>query len=147
MKTVAKYNLLKGVSTGLTFGTPIVTLACTGDFFVHRSDTAMSAGAMFVLLICLFFAKDKIVEHFKMPAPAIFCAICLGIIVMIEHIIYPMKIVCIATLITTGIDEISFKRMYKNIENNVVDINKANKHLGFMITTTKKLEGGDNNDK
>ena len=68
MKTVAKYNICKGVSTLLTMGTPIVTLACCGSFFRERSSTAISAAGLMVILISLLFAKDKIAENFKAPS-------------------------------------------------------------------------------
>ena len=68
MKTVAKYNTFKGVSTGLTIGTPIVTLICCGEMFVHRSDTAISAAGIFAILFSFLFFKDKIIEKFKSPS-------------------------------------------------------------------------------
>ena len=61
MKNVAKYNIFKGVSTLLTFGTPLLTLSCCGDFFVHRSETAISAAGIFAIVICLLLFKDKVV--------------------------------------------------------------------------------------
>lgn len=143
MKLVAKYNIFKGVSSLLTFGTPIVTLACTGDFFVSRSDTAMSAAAMFVLFICLFIAKDKIAENFKLPAPAIICAIALVLIMIIENILYPIKIVAIMTLITTLIDEFTFKKIYKQTEKKLPDTAEEYKKFGFLFTTTNNLTGGN----
>ena len=64
MKPVAKYNTCKGVSTVLTVGTPIITLLCCGDMFVHKSSTAISAAGMFGILIAALFLKDKIAENF-----------------------------------------------------------------------------------
>ena len=61
MKPIAKYNTYKGVSTVLTVGTPIITLACCSDMFVHRSETAISAAGMFGLLLAALLLKDKIV--------------------------------------------------------------------------------------
>ena len=144
MKDVAKYNINKGVSTGLTVGTPIVTLALNGDFFRHRSDTAMSAAAIFVLLICVFLFKDKILENFKMPPVAILCLIMFILIAIIESIIVPIKNVCIMTMISTGIDEFTFKKSYKNLERCLPENASEYKHMGFIFTTTNKLKGGDN---
>lgn len=139
MKSVAKYNLFKGVSTALTFGTPIVTLITCGDFFKHRSDTSLSAAGVFVLLIILFFTKDKIVENFKMPAPFVLCLAMLIFILLIESILIPIKTVCISTLIATTVDEVSFKRQYKTIEKRFDKDISSYKHLGFIFTTTDNI--------
>ena len=139
MRSVAKYNLYKGVSSVLTFGTPIITLACTGEFFVHQPASAISAGAMFVMLICLFFAKDKLMENFKMPGPFVLCAISLALIAIIENIIVPMKSICIATMIASGVDEFTFKRGYKRIERKLPDEAQDCKKFGFLFTTSNKL--------
>ena len=53
MKTVAKYNICKGVSDVLTLGTPITTLLLCSDFFIHRSDTAISAAGIFVIIVTM----------------------------------------------------------------------------------------------
>lgn len=141
MKKVAKYNLTKGVSSVLTFGTPIITLACTGDFFVHRSESAVSAAAMFVILIWLFFAKDKFLENFKLPGPFVLCAIAFGLVLIIENILFPIKAVCVSTMIATGVDEFTFKRMYKQIELTLPEIAETYKKFGFLFTTSKTLGG------
>lgn len=143
MKQVAKYNTFKGVSTALTVGTPIVTLACCGDFFVHRSDTAISAAGVFVLFILLLFFKDKIAENWKMPSTFVLSAVMLILIVMIENIILPIKYVCITTMISSGIDELTFKRFYKQVEALLPEQAKMFKHVGFIFTTTDSLEGSN----
>lgn len=139
MGNVAKYNICKGVSTALTLGTPAVTLLCCGDFFVHRSDTAMSAAGMLVLILSLFFAKDKLAENFKVPAPAVLCAALLVLVVMIENIIFPVKIVLIATLCATGVDEFTFKNMYKRIEHKLPENYKDYSKFGFIFTSSSSL--------
>lgn len=141
MKKVAKYNLFKGISSLLTFGTPIITLASCGSFFESRSDTAISAAGMFVIFICLFFVKDKFAENFKMPAPFILCLIAFILILLIEHILYPIKTVCLATMIATAVDEFTFKQQYKAVENKLPESAKNYKKLGFIFTTSKNLEG------
>lgn len=141
MKQVAKYNIFKGVSTGLTIGTPIVTLACCGEFFVHNTGTSLSAAGVFTLLIVLLFMKDKIAEEFKMPPVFVLCLVGLILICMIESILVPIKSVLTATLITSGVDEFTFKQLYKNLEMRLPETAKSYKKMGFIFTTTKKLEG------
>ena len=143
MKKVAKYNIYKGVSTLLTFGTPIATLACCGDMFVHRSDTALSAAGIFVLLILAVIFKDKILENFKMPPVALLTFLTFVLILMIENILTPIKTVCLTTMISTGVDEFTFKRLYKELECTLPEKTKLYKKAGFIFTTTDKLEGGD----
>ena len=141
MKPVAKYNVFKGVSTLLTLGTPIITLCSCGDFFVHRSDTAVSASGVFVLLILAILFKDKLMERFKMPPAFVICLIAFILICMIESILFPIKMVCIVTMITSGVDEITFKRFYKDIEQTLPTEYSKYKHIGFIFTTSKKLIG------
>jgi hypothetical protein len=140
MKQVAKYNIYKGVSTAMTFGTPIVTLACCGDFFVHSSGTSISAAGVFVILILALFFKDKFLENFKMPPVFIFCGAGLGLILMIEAIMVPIKLVLLTTLIATAVDEFTFKRMYKELELLLPKVVESYKHFGFIFSTTNKLE-------
>lgn len=139
MTKVAKYNIFKGVSTGLTLGTPIIALACCGDFFVHRSETAVSAAGMFAILLTLLFCKDKIVEHWKMPSAFVLSVVAFLLIVMIENILLPMKCVCIATMIASGVDELTFKRFYKDIELILPEEAQSFKRFGFLFTKEQTL--------
>ena len=91
MKEVGKYNTFKGISTLLTMGTPIITLACCGDFFVDRPATAISAAGMFAILIALLLGKDKLAEKIKFQSAFIISAVVLVLIVVMENIILPMK--------------------------------------------------------
>lgn len=141
MKKIAKYNLFKGISTVLTVGAPIVTLASVSDLFIHRPDTAISAAGVFAILISLLFFKDKIAENFKIPSPFVICVITLILIVMIESIIQPIKIVCIVTLISTGIDTLLFKNIYKHIESSLPESVQSHKYFGFIFGKTDKLIG------
>jgi hypothetical protein len=140
MKKVAKYNLYKGISTTLTVGTPIITLCCCSDFFIHRSDTAISAAGVFAILISLLLFKDKIAEHFKMPSAFVLSTVLLVLIIMIENILLPVKYVCISTMCSTFIDEITFKRFYKSITYALSEEHLAYKHFGFIFTTSERLE-------
>ena len=139
MKEVGKYNTFKGISTLLTIGTPIITLACCGDFFVQRSETAISAAGVFAILIALLFAKDKIAEKIKTPSAFILSAAVLVIIVVVENIILPMKYVCIATMIASGVDELTFKRMYKALEYKMPQSWQSYEHFGFIFARTQDI--------
>lgn len=139
MKQVGKYNTFKGISTLLTIGTPIITLACCGDFFVQRSETAISAAGVFAILIALLFAKDKLAEKIKTPSAFIISAAVLVIIVVVENIILPMKYVCIATMIASGVDELTFKRMYKALECKMPQCWQAYEHFGFIFAKTQDI--------
>ena len=142
MKPVAKYNTCKGISTALTVGTPIITLCCCSDMFVHRSETAISAAGVFAILLALLFAKDKIAENFKIPSAFVLSFAMLIALLMIEELIQPLKYVCITTLCTSGIDELTFKRMYKSVERKFPQGYEGSKVAGFMVTTSNSLLGG-----
>ena len=142
MKIVAKYNICKSVSTLLTLGTPIATLCSCSELFVHRSESAISAAGMFTLLVMALLFKDKIAENFKMPSAFIVCAAGLILVLVLEEILLPMKYVCIATMCTTGIDELTFKRFYKNIEEKLPTEAMRYKHFGFLFTSSNALSGG-----
>lgn len=139
MKAVAKYNTFKGVSTVLTVGTPIVTLICCSDFFVHRSSTAISAAGMFAIFLTLLFMKDKIAENFKLPSAFVLSAVFYILILLIENILLPMKTVCLATMITSGVDELTFKRFYKTVEKGLPENAFSKKHFGFIFAKTDNL--------
>ena len=139
MKQVGKYNTFKGISTLLTMGTPIITLACCGDFFVERPATAISAAGVFAILIALLFAKDKLAEKIKTPSAFIISAAVLVIIVVVENILLPMKYVCIATMIASGVDELTFKRMYKALECKMPQCWQAYEHFAFIFAKTQDI--------
>jgi hypothetical protein len=139
MTNVAKYNTCKGVSSALTFGTPIVALASCGDFIKHRPETTISAAGIFVIILVLFFMKDKIFEYFKTPPAAVLSFALLIFILLIENIILPMKAVCIATMIVCGIDEVTFKHWYKTVEKVLPGIAENYKHVGFIFAKTNTI--------
>lgn len=145
MGKVAKYNIFKGISTVASVGTPLITLLCCSDFFVHKPETAISATGIFTILITILLLKDKIAENFKMPSAFILSTVVFVLILLIQNIIEPMKLVALATMITSGIDEITFKRIYKSIESQLPEAVNSYKHVGFIFTTSKKLLG-DNNE-
>lgn len=140
MSNLAKYNTYKGVSTALTFGTPIVTLFSCGEFIKHRSETAISAAGIFVIILVLLFAKDKLFEYFKAPSALIVSLATLMLILLVENIMLPMKVVCITTAIACGLDEITFKQLYKSAKLTLPECADAFQKVGFIWTTNKKLE-------
>lgn len=143
MSKIAKYNIFKGISTIITLGTPIITLICTSNFFVHRPETAISAAGIFTILISMIFLKDKIAENFKIPSAFILSLIVFVLILLIENIIEPMKMVSLTSMLASGIDELSFKRIYKSLELQMPESVKSFKHIGFIFTSSNKLLGED----
>lgn len=141
MKTVAKYNTFKGISMALTGATPILTLVSCGDFLVKNSGTSVSAAGIFVLLIVAILFKDKILENFKLPPAFIICGLVFVLICMIESILLPVKTVCLTTMVATGIDEFTFKRLYKKLEFKFPEEAKSSKHFGFICASSKNLLG------
>lgn len=137
MTNVGKYNLFKGISTVLTTGTPIITLMFCGSFFRHRSETALSAAGMFVILLSILFMKDKIMEYFKAPSALVISIVCLVLICIIENILLPMKIVCVTTICACTIDEFTLKNLYKSIELSLTDY-KSYKKIGFYFCKGNK---------
>ena len=138
MKPVAKYNICKGISTVLTLGTPITTLAICGAEIITPAGKISFAGVM-VILITLLFAKDKLAENFKVPSAFVVSIVGLMLILLIENILVPIKAVFIATMITSGIDELTFKNFYKQIEMLLPEQAKAFKKVGFIFASSEKI--------
>ena len=138
MGKVAKYNVSKGISTVATIGTPIIGLVSSSIDIVTPAGK-MSITACIVCLIAFLFAKDKLAENLKMPPAFITAGIFLGIILMIENILVPLKAILIASMIVSGIDEFTFKRIYKQLESMMPENIKNYKHVGFIFTTSEKL--------
>ena len=133
MTNVGKYNLFKGISTILTIGTPIASLMSCSELFVHRSDTAISVAGVCAVTFSIIFLKDKILENIKMPSPFIISLIGLILVSLVESIIYPLKIVFLTTMAVTGVDLVTFRRMYKNIENELDEATKNKFKFGFIF--------------
>ena len=139
MKSVGKYNLTKGISTILTIGTPIATLASCAGTFLRTPHETISATGIFALLIAALFFRDKIAENFKMPTPLVVSIVVFVLVLLIEAIIQPIKFVCIATMVACGVDEISFKRIYSRIEGFMPKGAENFKMFGFYFTTSKAM--------
>jgi hypothetical protein len=140
MASVAKYNLFKGISTLLGVGTPLITLFCTSKSFVYTPQGAISFTGVITLLLAALFLKDKIAENWKAPSVFIVACIIFVLVVMLEHIIAPIKWIALITMVTSGVDEVTFKRWYKRIEEALPETAKYHKVIGFLFTTTKTLE-------
>lgn len=140
MTNIAKYNTYKGISTGLTFGTPIIAAACLGDFFVQSPEAAMSGTAVFAVLLAALFAKDKVAERFKAPSALIVALIVFIFCVVVENILFPLKIVSAVTMAACGVDELTFKGLYKRTELKLPQSAQAFKHLGFYGVKQSTLD-------
>ena len=138
MKPVAKYNTCKGISTVLTLGTPITALAICGAEIITPAGKISFAGIM-VILITLLFAKDKLAENFKVPSAFVVSIVGLLLILLVENILVPIKAVFIATMITSGIDELTFKNFYKQTEMLLPEQAKAFKKFGFIFASSEKI--------
>ena len=141
--SVAKYNTCKGLSTTLTIGTPIVSLIISGIEIVSPAGK-MSVTACLIFLIALLFMKDKLAENMKLPSAFVLSIVLLCFIIVIENILTPLKGTLIATIIACGIDELTFKRIYKQVELLLPEESKLFKHFGFIFTTTTNLEALNN---
>lgn len=146
VKPVARYNMYKAVSTVLTVGTPIITLLSCSELFIHRSDTAISAAGIFAILLSILLLKDKILENFKVPSAFVISAAILIMLLLVEPLILPLKYVSITTLCTTGLDELTFKRWYKNIELTFPKGYEGHRFLGFITVSSDVLMKGTVND-
>lgn len=140
MTNIAKYNTYKGVSTALTFGTPIVSAACLGDFFVKSPESAMSGTAVFAILLATLFAKDKLVEHFKAPSALIVALIVFMFCIVVENILLPLKIVSAVTMAACGLDELTFKNLYKRVEMKLPLTAQPYKRFGFYGVRQRTLD-------
>lgn len=139
MKSVGKYNLCKGLSTLMTIGTPIATLACCSGTFLQTPHQTVSATGIFALLIAALFLKDKLAENFKVPSPLIISIVVFVLILLIESIIQSIKLVCITTMIASGVDELTFKRIYQKVEAFLPKGAENYKMVGFYFTSTEKM--------
>lgn len=140
MKMVAKYNTYKAISTLLTVGTPMVTLLACGDSFLQSPKSTVSAAGIFMLLFSVLLFKDKIMENFKMPSATIIALIVLILVMLIENILAPIKIMCIMTIAASGIDKLTFDPAYHALEKAMGDGAQIYKHFGFLFCKTETVE-------
>ena len=139
MKGIMKYNLFKIGSTVLTLGVPTGTLALCSQFYKDIGSASTAAGAVFMGFIALFFLKDKIAENFKCPSGLVLAITTLAVALIIHLILVPIVYVCIASIVSCGIDELSFKRLYKKLEKTFPATCKEKKKFGFYFTRSKTV--------
>lgn len=139
MTNIAKYNTYKGISTALTFGTPIITMACIGECFT-RPSAAISSAAVFALLLSALLTKDKLAENFKTPNALIIAIVVFVFCIIVEHILLPIKIIAFTTIIACGVDELTFKGLYKRIELRLPSTAQGYKRFGFYGVRERTLE-------
>lgn len=139
MGKIAKYNICKAVSTLLTAGAPIITLLMSTVDIVTPAGR-LSVTTVIAMVITALLMKDKLAENFKMPSAFILSIVGLVFIIVIESILVPLKAVFIVTIITSGVDEITFKSLYKRLEISFPENALAFKHAGFMFMSSKTLE-------
>lgn len=140
MTNVAKYNTYKGISTALTFGTPIATMLVVGDFFTKRPATAISGAAVFALLLVALFAKDKLAEKFKAPSALVVAIVVFVFCIIVESILLPLKIIALTTIIACGVDELTFKNFYKRVELSFPEKAAIYKRFGFYGTRQTTID-------
>lgn len=141
MTNVAKYNACKGVSTGLTFGAPLITAACMGGFFKQQPSTAISGAAVFAILLAALLAKDKIAEKFKAPSALIVAIAAFVFCLIVESILYPVKVISCVTIIACGVDELTFKHIYKIVELKLPQQAQGLKKFGFFAAKQTTIDG------
>lgn len=141
MTDIAKYNTYKGISTALSFGTPLVTMACIGDMFVSQPSTAISGAAVFAILLSALLTKDKLAEKFKAPSALIVAIVVLLFCVIVENILLPLKIISLTTIAACGVDELTFKGLYKRIELRLPPVAQSYKRFGFYGVRQRTLDG------
>ena len=144
MKDIFKYNLSKGISLLLTVGTPITIVILCSDFIVHSSAASISMTGVIALLFSALFLKDKIAENVKFTSPFIIASILFVSILLLESILIPMKYACLGTIIASGIDELTCKRIYKQTEKFLPETAEVYKHFGFYICKTKDIKNVNN---
>lgn len=141
MKEVCKYNIFKAISLLMTVGTPLLVVCLCSDFIVTSSAASISMTGVIAILFSALFFKDKIVENFKLPSPFMIASIMFISILFLESILIPAKYACLGTMITAGLDELTFKRIYKRIELSFPEKVKMYKHFGFVCCKSETLRG------
>lgn len=146
MREVGKYNLFKSLSILITCVPPIITAYLLGDLIVYDAGASMSLAAILAICTVLFFLKNKILENFKVPSAFTISLILFILFITVEQIIIPAKYLCGVVMVCTGIDELSFKRIYKRIEVLLPEKREAYKHFGFYFCKTSTLLGDKDNE-
>ena len=146
MREVGKYNLFKGLSIGFTCMPTLISATSYSDIIAHDSKASISLVGIIGILLAVLFLKNKIAENLKVPSPFIIATILFVIIILIENLLLPVKTTCLVVMIVCGIDEISFKHIYKKIELKLPN-GEFYKHFGFYICKTEKILGENSNEQ
>jgi hypothetical protein len=110
-----------------------------GDVIVTDSGASISLAAIIGILIAVLCLKGKIAENFKIPSAFIVATVLFVIIILVEKILLPAKFTCLTCMISCGIDELSFKRIYNRLEILMPEKSKIYKHFGFYFCKSEKL--------
>lgn len=141
MREVGKYNLFKGLSMLITCIPTLAVAFSYGDVIVKDVGASMSLAAIIGIFFAALFLKNKIAENFKIPSTFVIATALFIIVVLVEKILLPVKSTCLTVMIACGIDELSFKRIYKRIELKLPENREVYKHFGFYICKTETLLG------
>lgn len=146
MREIGKYNLFKALSILITCIPPLVVAYFFGDLIVYDTGASISLAAIIAIFVVLLFLKNKIFENFKVPSAFVIALTLFIILVCVEQIIIPAKFVCGTVMICAGIDELTFKRIYKHIELLLPEKREAYKHFGFYFCKTSTVLGETKNE-
>ena len=146
MKEICKYNIFKALSILITSIPTLLVALSFGNDIIQSSSKSISFTGLVGIFLAFLFLKNKIAENFKLPSPFIVSAVLFVLILFVESIIIPVKMTCLTVMIVCGIDELTFKRIYKRIELLLPDKKEAYKHLGFYVCKTETILG-DLNDE
>lgn len=146
MKPVAKYNTFKALSLAVTAGVPISTAAIFSDMFVQTTSTSISTAGVIGILIAALALKDKLLEQIKSPTGFKISVALLIVILVIESIMAPMKLVLISACIAFGGDTVIFKPIYTNAEYDLPEKRNRYKHFGFIFCKSETLTGETSNE-
>lgn len=139
MKEVGKYNLFKALSILISCVPTLVVGFSYGESIVKDSSASISLVAVIGIIIAALCLKNKIAENLKLPSAFIVSTVIFVLILVIEKILLPVKFTCLACMISCGIDELSFKRIYTRLELLFPEKAKFYKHFGFYICKSEKL--------
>lgn len=103
MSNKTKSILCKVGSGVVGAGLPIAVLCTQFDFFIQRSETTVSAIGIIALIIGAVSFKDALLKFFKTPTALKLWLIVFVFAVLVEPIIYQMKVVAMFGLAAQGI--------------------------------------------
>lgn len=97
-------GILCRVGSGLLgAGVPLAATVSQFDFFVQRSDTTISAIGIIALIIGAVSFKGAVIKFFKTPTALKLWLVFFVLAVLVEPIIYQVKIIAIFGLAAQGV--------------------------------------------